>query len=193
VGVAGPRASGADSRTVARRADGYFLPRFLPKQPCLTRSTAPKWLEYTACVPYHDWLELAHNPKVAGSNPAPAMKEKPRSGGVFSWGGKVRGAGQGSNRVPFALVVGFGVHPAEAVYGSAGSTPGAPIRGWLDTGGRAGECRGRLASPDSAFTAHAMRRLTVSTAVRHLPSEAGTITRLRLKRSRLGTHIRTKT
>ena len=25
----------------------------------------------------------AHNPKVAGSNPAPAMKEKPRSGGVF--------------------------------------------------------------------------------------------------------------
>src|SRR5271165_1003053 len=73
-GWLGPRESGADSTTVARRVDGNFLPRFLPKQPYLTRPTAPKWLEYTAYVPYHDWLELAHNPKVAGSNPAPAIE-----------------------------------------------------------------------------------------------------------------------
>src|SRR5271166_5442864 len=79
-GWLGPRESGADSTTVARRVDGNFLPRFLPKQPYLTRPTAPKWLEYTAYVPYHDWLELAHNPKVAGSNPAPAIEEGPGLG-----------------------------------------------------------------------------------------------------------------
>src|SRR5208337_5482862 len=84
-GWLGPRESGADSTTVARRVDGNFLPRFLPKQPYLTRPTAPKWLEYTAYVPYHDWLELAHNPKVAGSNPAPAMEKGPGNQGLFSW------------------------------------------------------------------------------------------------------------
>ena len=42
----------------------------------------------------------AHNPKVAGSNPAPAMKEKPRSGGVFSWAGGADLGGIRTNFVP---------------------------------------------------------------------------------------------
>src|SRR5271169_4483128 len=36
-------------------------------------------------MPHRTPIQPAHNPKVAGSNPAPAMKEKPRSGGAFPW------------------------------------------------------------------------------------------------------------
>jgi hypothetical protein len=39
------------------------------------------------------------------------MQEKPRSGGVFSWPRGVAGDGQGSNRVPFVVML--------ATYGEA--------------------------------------------------------------------------
>ena len=38
----------------------------------------------------------AHNPKVAGSNPAPAIEEAPGNPGVFSWTAPVRGPGRGA-------------------------------------------------------------------------------------------------
>jgi hypothetical protein len=68
------------TRTPARGVADRFLPNFCPTQrisPCPARSSSA---QPSGFPPQRTPLDTSHNPKVAGSNPAPAIAEPLRSG-----------------------------------------------------------------------------------------------------------------
>jgi hypothetical protein len=73
-----------------------------------------------------DGMYRAHNPKVAGSNPAPAIERKPRSGGVFCLRANlslralpVTGQALGQGRAITCVTTRVGIDPDERHYAPA--------------------------------------------------------------------------